>query len=128
MGQKVNPVGMGVAVSKEWRSRWFSDKKSFGSLLAEDLEIRKCVKKRLETAGVAKVTIERYANRVRVSIATARPGIVIGRKDRRIAGGGIVAGHVRSVERTHLTTAGAGVDKDLNSDCVLTHSQNEQGD
>lgn len=80
MGQKVNPIGFRVAVDKQWRSRWFSDKKHFGQLLAEDMMIREVIKKRLVNAAVAKIVIERYANRVRVNIFTARPGIVIGRK------------------------------------------------
>jgi len=71
-------------VDKDWRSRWFSGKKQFGNLLNEDLEIRALVMKRLENAAVARVNIERYANRVRISIHTARPGIVIGRKGQDI--------------------------------------------
>ena len=80
MGQKVNPFGMRLAVNKDWRSRWFASKKLFGPLLIEDLKIRDLVRKRLEGAAVANVIIERYANRVRVTLCTARPGIVIGRK------------------------------------------------
>jgi small subunit ribosomal protein S3 len=84
LGQKVNPIGLRVAVNKDWRSRWFSGKKNFGNMLNEDLEIRTLIKKRLEAAAVARVDIERYANRVRISIHTARPGIVIGRKGQDI--------------------------------------------
>ena len=84
MGQKINPIGLRVAVNKDWRSRWFSNKKNFGNLLNEDLEIRDMVNKRLENAAVARVDIERYANRVRIGIHTARPGIVIGRKGQDI--------------------------------------------
>ena len=84
MGQKVNPIGLRVAVNKDWRSRWFSGKKNFGNMLNEDLEIRDLIKTRLESAAVARVDIERYANRVRISIHTARPGIVIGRKGQDI--------------------------------------------
>ncbi len=80
MGQKINPIGLRIAVSKEWKSRWFADKKTFGTLLIEDLKIRDLVKKRLEAAAVADIIVERYAKRVRVTICTARPGIVIGRK------------------------------------------------
>ena len=80
MGQKVNPIGFRVALDKQWRSRWYSDKKHSGELLAEDQLIRQTVMKRLANAAVSKVIIERYANRVRVNIFTARPGIVIGRK------------------------------------------------
>lgn len=84
MGQKINPVGMRVAVTKNWRSRWFSGKKAFGGMLAEDMLIREIVKKRLENAAVPEVVIERYANRVRVNIFTARPGFVIGQKGQEI--------------------------------------------
>lgn len=80
MGQKINPIGLRIAVSKAWKSRWFADKKTCGPLLMEDLKIRDLVKKRLDAAAVAEIIIERYANRVRVTICTARPGIVIGRK------------------------------------------------
>lgn len=80
MGQKINPIGLRIAVSKAWKSRWFADKRNCGTLLLEDLKIRELVKKRLDAAAVAEIIIERYANRVRVTICTARPGIVIGRK------------------------------------------------
>jgi small subunit ribosomal protein S3 len=69
-----------VGVNKDWRSRWFADKKQFGDMLHEDIQIRDLVKKRLKDAAVPEVIIERYANRARVTIYTARPGIVIGRK------------------------------------------------
>jgi len=84
LGQKVNPIGFRIALDKQWRSRWFSGKKHFGELLAEDMMIREEVRKSLENAAVAKIIIERYANRVRVNIHTARPGIVIGRKGQDI--------------------------------------------
>lgn len=84
MGQKINPVGLRVSVSKDWRSRWFAEKKDFGNLLHEDLRIRDLVKRRLRDAAVPEVIIERYANRARVTIFTARPGIVIGRKGQDI--------------------------------------------
>ena len=84
MGQKINPIGLRVTVNKDWRSRWFSSKQEFGDLLAEDLLIRDKVKKRLENAAVSDVLIERNGARVRVTICTARPGIVIGRKGQDI--------------------------------------------
>lgn len=84
MGQKVNPIGFRVTVNKDWRSRWFSPKRGFGETLIEDIKIRDLIKKRLENAAVSEVIIERYANRLRVNIHTARPGIVIGRKGQDI--------------------------------------------
>ncbi len=80
MGQKVNPIGFRIVVDKKWRSRWFSDKREFGKLLSEDQWIREEVKRSLANAGISDVIIERYANRVRVNILSARPGLVIGRK------------------------------------------------
>ena len=80
MGQKVNPIGFRIAIDKQWRSRWFSDKKHFGDLLAEDQKIREAVLKEFKAAAVAKVEIERYANRVRVNIYSARAGVIVGKK------------------------------------------------
>lgn len=84
MGQKVNPIGLRVAVNKNWSSRWYAEKKEFGDLLHEDLEIRKVVKARLKDASVSDVLIERNGNRARVTVKTARPGLVIGRKGEEI--------------------------------------------
>ncbi len=84
MGQKSNPIGLRVAVNRDWRSRWFSPKKDFASLLVEDKAIRSHVKKRLDAAAVASVQIERAANRCRITVHTARPGVVIGRKGQEI--------------------------------------------
>jgi small subunit ribosomal protein S3 len=84
LGQKTNPIGLRLAVGKNWKSRWFSGKKEFGRLVIEDIKVRDLIMERLENAAVADVIIERYANRIRVSIFTARPGIVIGRKGQDI--------------------------------------------
>src|SRR3989475_7075091 len=84
MGQKVNPVGFRVTVTKEWLSKWYADKKDYAALLLEDIKIRDLVKTKLASAAVPKVAIERYANRARITIHTARPGIVIGRKGAEI--------------------------------------------
>jgi small subunit ribosomal protein S3 len=80
LGQKVNPIGLRIAVNKNWRSRWFAGKKEFADLLQEDIRIREAVQTRLKDAALSNVFIERYANRVRVTVRTARPGLVIGRK------------------------------------------------
>ena len=80
MGQKVNPIGMRLALTKDWRSRWYADKRDFGTMLKEDTDIRKLVAGRLKDAAVSDIYIERYANRIRITIKSARPGLVIGRK------------------------------------------------
>ena len=79
MGQKVNPIGFRVAVDHDWRSRWFADKRTFGDFLAEDCRIRDLIAKTVKEGAIASVRIERYANRVRVNVHTARPGIVMGK-------------------------------------------------
>lgn len=84
MGQKVNPIGLRIAVDKDWRSRWFSRKAEFGKDLVEDLAIRDKIKRGLENAAISEIVIERYANRVRVNISSARPGVIIGRKGQDI--------------------------------------------
>ena len=84
MGQKTNPIGLRVAVNKDWRSKWYAGKKDFGKLLTEDREIRELLKKKLESASVPRILIERAASRCRITILTARPGVVIGRKGAEI--------------------------------------------
>ena len=84
MGQKTNPIGLRIAVNKDWRSKWYADKKEFGKLLSEDRKIREILKKKLESAAVPKIQIERAATRCRITIFTARPGVVIGRKGAEI--------------------------------------------
>jgi small subunit ribosomal protein S3 len=84
MGQKTNPIGLRVAVNRDWRSKWYAGKKEFGRLLTEDRLIREKLRDRLKDAGVPRILIERAANRCRVTILTARPGVVIGRKGAEI--------------------------------------------
>lgn len=79
MGQKVNPHGLRVGVIKDWDSRWFAKDKDFGSLLVEDYNLRKVLKKQLAAAGVPKIEIERDAAKVRLHIHCAKPGMVIGK-------------------------------------------------
>ena len=79
MGQKVNPHGLRVGIIKDWSSKWYSGKKDFSNLLIDDKKIRKHVKAKFFTSGVSKVEIERAANRVKVTIYTAKPGMVIGK-------------------------------------------------
>jgi small subunit ribosomal protein S3 len=84
MGQKTNPIGLRVAVNKDWRSKWYANKREFASLVVEDNRIRSFLKKKLEGAAVPRILIERAASRCRVTIQTARPGVVIGRKGAEI--------------------------------------------
>ncbi len=79
MGQKVNPIGLRLKITRSWDSKWFANK-DYPRLVHEDHNIRKHIKKRMAHAGISKVEIERAAKRVRVRIHTARPGIVIGKK------------------------------------------------
>ncbi len=79
MGQKVNPHGLRVGVIKDWDSRWFANKSSFGDTLVEDYNVRKYIKKNLYAAGVPRIEIERVADKVRINVHCAKPGIVIGR-------------------------------------------------
>lgn len=78
MGQKVNPVGMRIGIIRDWESKWFADK-DYAKLLHEDLKVREYIMKRLHDASVSKIEIERAANRVNISIHTAKPGMVIGK-------------------------------------------------
>jgi small subunit ribosomal protein S3 len=83
LGQKVNPIGFRLGINRTWDSRWFSGK-DYARFVLEDHEIRKFLRKRLSQAGVAKIEIERAANKARIKIHTARPGLVIGKKGAEI--------------------------------------------
>jgi small subunit ribosomal protein S3 len=80
MGQKVNPVGLRLGINRTWDSRWFAGKATYGKLLHEDLKIRDYLRAKLAQAGVSRIIIERPAKKARVTIHTARPGVVIGKK------------------------------------------------
>ncbi len=80
MGQKVNPIGMRLQVNRTWDSRWYADTKDYGDLLLEDLRMREFIRKECAQAGVARVIIERPHKKCRVTIHTARPGVIIGKK------------------------------------------------
>ncbi|MGQ7791385.1 30S ribosomal protein S3 [Faunimonas sp. B44] len=80
MGQKVNPIGLRLGINKTWDSRWFADAGEYGSLLHEDIRIREALMKDLKQAAVSKIVIERPHKKCRVTIHSARPGIVIGKK------------------------------------------------
>ena len=83
MGQKVHPIGFRLGFNKTWRSRWYAGKE-YANLLHEDLALKKDLKKRFAHAGVSRVDIERAANKLKVSIFTSRPGIIIGRKGQEV--------------------------------------------
>ncbi|HCQ64381.1 MAG TPA: 30S ribosomal protein S3 [Rhodobacteraceae bacterium] len=80
MGHKVNPIGMRLQVNRTWDSRWYADTKDYGDLLLEDLKIREFIKDYAKQAGVSKIIIERPHKKIRVTIHTARPGVIIGKK------------------------------------------------
>ncbi|MBI2234330.1 MAG: 30S ribosomal protein S3 [Micavibrio aeruginosavorus] len=79
MGQKVNPIGLRVGINRTWDSRWFSDR-NYAERLVQDLKLREYIKDKLKAAGISKVIIERAAKNTRVTVQTARPGVIIGKK------------------------------------------------
>ena len=79
MGQKVHPTGARVGIIKDWNSKWYADSKDFANYLVEDQKIRKFLKKKLYTAGISKIEIERTAKMVKINLYTAKPGIIIGK-------------------------------------------------
>jgi small subunit ribosomal protein S3 len=83
MGQKVHPIGFRLGFNKTWRSRWYAEKE-YANLLFEDIALKKDLKKRFSHAGVSRVEIERAANKLKISIFTSRPGIIIGRKGQEV--------------------------------------------
>jgi len=101
LGQKVNPVGLRLGINRTWDSRWFASK-NYSKWLEEDITIRKYLKKLLAGAGVSRIVIERQSGKVRITIYTARPGMVIGRKGAEV--------DFLSDELAHLT------DKEINLD------------
>ena len=80
MGQKVNPIGLRTALTKNWESRWFAGKALFGEWLHEDLKIRKFIKEKFAQAAIARIQIERFTSRIRVTIFSARPGVLFGKR------------------------------------------------
>ena len=80
MGQKVHPIGIRLGITKDWNARWYANSKNYADFLVSDVEIRNELNTRLKHASISKLNIERVANGVRVTIHTARPGVVIGKK------------------------------------------------
>jgi small subunit ribosomal protein S3 len=83
MGQKVHPIGFRLGFNKTWRSRWYAEKE-YANLLHEDIKLKRELKKRFAHAGVSRVDVERAANKLKISIYTSRPGIIIGRKGQEV--------------------------------------------
>src|SRR5436309_2689717 len=80
MGQKIHPVGFRLPVTRNWASRWYASNQNFATMLAEDLKVREYLKARLRSAAVSRILIERPAKNARITIFSARPGVVIGKK------------------------------------------------
>jgi len=80
VGQKVHPKGLRIGIIKDWDARWYANKQNFSALLIEDVKIREYIKKALYHSGISRIEIERFANRVKVIIHTAKPGMVIGKQ------------------------------------------------
>src|SRR3974377_2012791 len=86
MGQKINPTGFRLAVSRNWNSRWFASGRDFSRMLGEDLKVRDFLRRKLRNASVGRILIERPAKNARITIYSARPGVVIGKKGEDIEG------------------------------------------
>lgn len=84
MGQKVNPISLRLGINRTWDSRWYAGKEDYAKLLSQDMQIRDYLKERLALAGISKIVIERPAKKARVTIHSARPGVVIGKKGQDI--------------------------------------------
>ncbi|NLD44011.1 MAG: 30S ribosomal protein S3 [Chloroflexi bacterium] len=80
MGRKINPIGFRLGIIKDWESKWFAEGKEYSKLLVSDIAIRKLIRDRLGRAGISRIEIQRFPKRLRVTIVTAKPGVVIGRR------------------------------------------------
>ncbi|MFC6335035.1 30S ribosomal protein S3 [Paenibacillus septentrionalis] len=104
MGQKVNPVGLRVGIIRDWESKWYADK-DFGDLLLEDVKIREYLKNKLKDAAVSHIEIERAANRVNVTIHTAKPGMVIGKGGSEVENLRVQLGKIAKDKKVHINIA-----------------------
>jgi small subunit ribosomal protein S3 len=102
MGQKINPVGFRLAVNKNWSSRWYANTKNFAPMLAEDIKVRNFLKRKLAHASVGKVLIERPAKDARITIFSARPGVVIGKKGEEIEALKAELRRIMGVQQVHV--------------------------
>ena len=105
MGQKIHPTGFRLAVTRNWMSRWFANSKNFSVMLNEDLKVREYLKKKLAHASVGRVVIERPAKNARITVYSARPGVVIGKK-----GAGIIKKVLESAIANAEHNDGADID------------------
>jgi small subunit ribosomal protein S3 len=102
MGQKINPVGFRLAVNRNWSSRWYANSRTFGPMLAEDIKVREFLKKKLAHASVGRVLIERPAKDARITIFSARPGVVIGKKGEEIEALKAELRRIMGVQQVHV--------------------------
>jgi small subunit ribosomal protein S3 len=102
MGQKINPVGFRLAVNRNWSSRWYANNKTFAPMLAEDIKVREFLKKKLAHASVGRVLIERPAKDARITIFSARPGVVIGKKGEEIESLKAELRRIMGVQQVHV--------------------------
>ncbi|HEX6296836.1 MAG TPA: 30S ribosomal protein S3 [Burkholderiales bacterium] len=102
MGQKINPVGFRLAVNRNWSSRWYANSRSFAPMLAEDLKVRDFLKRKLAHASVGRVLIERPAKDARITIFSARPGVVIGKKGEEIESLKTELRRIMGVQQVHV--------------------------
>jgi small subunit ribosomal protein S3 len=102
MGQKIHPVGFRLAVNRNWSSRWYANSKNFGPMLAEDIKVRDFLKRKLAHASVGRVLIERPAKDARITIFSARPGVVIGKKGEEIEALKAELRRIMGVQQVHV--------------------------
>jgi small subunit ribosomal protein S3 len=102
MGQKINPIGFRLAVNRNWSSRWYANNKTFAPMLAEDIKVRTFLKKKLSHASVGRVLIERPAKDARITIYSARPGVVIGKKGEEIEALKAELRRIMGVQQVHV--------------------------
>jgi small subunit ribosomal protein S3 len=99
MGQKINPTGFRVGVNKKWKSSWYMPKDKYGDTAYDDYKIRRFVREKLRTAGIASIEIKRYMNKVEIEIQVARPGVVIGRGGKQIEE---IKNHINKIANTKV--------------------------
>ena len=102
MGQKINPTGFRLSVNRNWGSKWYANSRNFPGMLAKDIRVREYLKKKLSHAAVGKVVIERPAKNARITIFSARPGVVIGKKGEEIEALKAELRRIMGVQQVHV--------------------------